>query len=299
MNADFDALRPERPLKFLTYGCASLGGNPDNFQDEVRVARSAMEHGLWFHASQEYNCAFWILRRAFDEDPANKPPLFIKVRCDHAATIEFDVEDALSRLNVECVEIAQLCRSRHDRRRIVADFLNHGEMWQVCERLKSQGKVGRFVLEVFSLFSADALQGVENGLFPAYITYLNLGQREMNNPLFEVIHQKRAPIFSLRSVYGGNFDPEKIKVLRARDPKHDIIQKYDVLEPIFRESGCADWVEFSFSFLKSCPNILSTISGTSKFQRLQELVKAEASARPLPSALSLRIQNLHRQWLKQ
>jgi aryl-alcohol dehydrogenase-like predicted oxidoreductase len=297
MNTELDTLRPERPLKFLTYGCGSLGANPDNFQDEVRVARSSMEHGLWFHASQEYSCAFWVIRQAFDEDPANKPPLIIKVRCDHAATIEFDVEDALSRLNVERVEIAQLCRSRMDHRRVVADFLNHGEMWQVCEKLKSQGKVGRFVLEVFSSFSSDALQGVENGLFPAYNTYLNLGQREMNNPLFDTINQKQVPIFSMRTVYGGNFDPERIKALRARDPKHEVIQKYDLLEPIFRESGCSDWVEFSFSFLKSFPNVLSTVSGTSKFQRLQELVKAEASARPLPSELSLKIQNLHRQWV--
>jgi aryl-alcohol dehydrogenase-like predicted oxidoreductase len=297
MNAEFDTLRPERPLKFFTFCCASLGANPDGFQDEVRLARSAMEHGLWFHASQEYNCAFWVIRQAFDEDPANKPPLIIKIRCDHAATIAFDVEDALRRLNVERVEIAQLCRSRMDHRRVVADFLNHGEMWQVCEKLKSQGKVGRFVLEVFSSFSSDALQGVENGLFPAYITYFNLGQREMNNPLFDAIHQRQVPIFSMRTVYGGNFDSEKIKALRARDPKHDIIQKYDLLEPIFRESGCTDWVEFSFSFLKSFPNVLSTVSGTSKFQRLQELVKAEASAKPLPTELSLKIQDLHRQWV--
>lgn len=298
MNTEFDSLRPDRPIKFLTYGCASLGANPDNFQDEVRVARSAMEQGLWFHASQEYNCAFWVIRRAFDEDPANKPPLLIKIRCDHAATIEFDVEDALRRLNVERVDIAQLCRSRHDRRRIVGDFLSHGKMWQVCEKLKSQGKVGEFIMEVFASFSSDALQGVEAGLFPAYITYLSPGQREMSNLLFETIQQKRVPLFSLRTVYGGNFDPEKIKLLRARDPGHDVIRRHDALEPIFLESGCADWVEFSFSFLKSLPNVLSTVSGTSKLQRLQGLVRAEASAKPLPSELSLKIQALHRQWLK-
>ena len=299
MNTEFDALRSDRPLRFFTYGCMSLGGNPDAFQEDVRVARSAMEQGVWFHASQEYGCAFWVIRQAFDEDPANKPPLIIKIRCDHAATIEFDVEDALRRLDVDRVEIAQLCRSRHDRRRIVADFFNHEEMWQVCEKLKSQGKVGKFVLEVFASFSSDALQGVKAGLFPAYITYLSPGQREMSNPLFESIQQKQLPLFSLRTLYGGNFAPEKINALRARDPKNAIIVRFDALEPIFQESGCADWGEFSFSFLKSFPNILSTISGPSNLQHLQALVRAEASAKPLPSGIFTKIQDLHRQWCKE
>ena len=283
-------------IPFYTFGCMSLGGDPDRFQDDVKVARMAMEHPIWFHASQEYSCAFWVIRQAFDEARSKTPRLILKIRCDHAATIKHDVEDALQRLNVERVDIAQLCRARHDHRRIVDDFLNKGEMWEVCEKLKQEGKVGGFIMEVFASFSSDALRAVQAGLFPAYITYLSPGERQMNNELFHLIEKKQQPILSLRTVFGGRLQPEVIERIRKENPSNSTVARFDALEPIFIESGCKSRVEFCFSFLKTYPNLQTTIAGTSNPAHLMEFIDASRDSKPMESALADRIKKLHDQW---
>lgn len=285
------------PLSSFTFGCMSLGKNPDEFRDHIGVARAAMDGTDWFHASQEYGggSAFMIMRHAFQENKARIPKLILKIRCDHAAILKFDVEDALRRLNVERIDLAQLCRAKHDRRPVVDDFLNQGDMWQVCQNLQKEGKVGNFVLEIFASFSPDAIRAVKAGLFPAYIFYFNPGERQVSDELFELL-EKNEKLLSLRTLCGGMLDPLRIQALQAREPDHPAIARFEALKPIYEKSGCASWCEFSMSFLRSFPNLLTTIAGTSKREHLQELLEANRKTMPMKAPLAAEIKALHVQW---
>ena len=284
-------------LSSFTFGCGNQGKNPDEFRDSISVMRAAMEGTNWFHASQEYGggSAFMIMRHAFQENKARIPKLILKIRCDHAAILKFDVEDALRRLNVERIDLAQLCRAKHDRRPVVDDFLNRGEMWQVCQDLQKEGKVGNFILEIFASFSPDVVRAVKAKLFPAYIFYFNPGERQVSDELFELLEQKEK-MLSLRTLCGGMLDPQRIQALQAKEPGHPAIARFEVLKPIYEKSGCASWCEFSMSFLKSFPNLLTTIAATSKKEHLRELLAADRQAKPMAAPLAAEIKALHIQW---
>lgn len=285
-------------LPFFTFGCMSLGNNPDEFKNHVGVCRAAMEECTLFHASQEYagGGAFMIMRHAFQENKARIPQLILKIRCDHATILKFDVEDALRRLNVERVDIAQLCRAKHDRRPVVDDFLSHGEMWEVCQKLEKEGKVGHFVLEMFASFSPDAIKAVQADLFPGYIFYFNPGERQASNELFKLLEQPDKDLISLRTLCGGLLDPVRIEALRAKEPGHHAIVRFETLKPLYEKSGCASWAEFSMSFLKSFPNIRTTIAGTSKLAHLNELLEADRRAKPMATPLKEEIKALLAEW---
>lgn len=287
-------------LTSFTFGTMSLTGLPESFRDDIRVARAAMEAGVWFHSSQEYSGggSFMVLRHAFDEDRARVPKMILKIRCDHAAVLKYDVEDALRRLKIDRVDIAQLCRAKHDRRPVVDDFLAQGEMWQVCQDLLKEGKVGHFILEIFASFSADAIRAVEAGLFPAYIFYYNPGERQAGNPLFHLLEERKEKILSLRILGGGHLDAANIAALRARNPQHEAIARYEALEPLFKKSGYANWVDFSLAFLRTVPHLQTAIAGTSKVKHLQQWLEADAKAQPMDPALVEEIRALHSRWLE-
>lgn len=290
---------PFPTLPSFTFGTMSLTGLPENFRDDIRVARAAMEAGVWFHSSQEYSGggAFMVLRQAFDEDRARAPRMILKIRCDHAAVLRYDVEDALRRLALDRIDLAQLCRAQHDRRPVVDDFLAQGGMWQACQDLQKEGKVGHFILEIFASFSADALRAVEAGLFPAYIFYYNPAERQAGNALFRRLEERKEKILSLRVLGGGHLDAANIAALRARNPRHEAIARYDALEPLFRQSGHASWVDFSLAFLRTVPHLLTAIAGTSKVKHLHQWLEADAGAKPMDPELARKIRALHSQWL--
>lgn len=283
------------PISSFTFGCMSFHGQPENFKNEIRVTRAAMDSGVWFHSSQEYDggAAFMIMRHAFDEDRAHTPKLLLKIRCDHAAVLKFDVEDALRRLNVERVDLVQLCRAKHDRRPVVDDFLAHGEMWQVCQQLEKEGKVGQFVMEIFASFSPDAIRAVNADMFPGYIFYFSPGERQVNNELFELLQKTNKPILSLRTMWGGNFTPARLQMHLDKDPNHPFIARYAALKAIYEKSGACSFAEFSMSFLRSFPNVRTTIAGTSKVENLQALLEADRNAKPMDPSLVAEINALH------
>jgi aryl-alcohol dehydrogenase-like predicted oxidoreductase len=287
-----------KPISSFTYGCMSLGKDPALFAQDIRTARTAMDSGVWFHASQEYagGGAFGIMRHAFDEDRVHQPRVILKIRCDHAAILKFDVEDALRRLNIERVDIAQLCRAKHDERPVVNDFMNKGEMWQVCQELHKSGKVGQFVMEIFASFSPDAVRAVNAGMFPGYIFYFSPIERQTSTELFRLLEQKNEPLISLRTMGGGYLEPARIQVAREKNPADPMVARFDALEPIFQQSGCTTRAEFSFSFLKSIPNLLTSIAGTSQIAHLEDLLDGDRRAKPMAPALVQQIKALHDQW---
>jgi len=60
------------------YGTTRLGDNQIPFDDRVRMARVAMDAGIWFHTSHTYGNALEVLRAAFDQNRAKVPELISK-----------------------------------------------------------------------------------------------------------------------------------------------------------------------------------------------------------------------------
>ncbi len=288
------------PLTSFTYGCMSLG-NSDEIADiraQIKVVRSAMETGVSFHASREYagGGAFTIMRQAFDEDRDKVPKLVLKIRCDNALLMKFDVEDALVRLGLRHIDVAQLVRAKHDRRPIVDDVLAKGEMWEVCDRLQRDGKVGQFVMEIFESFSPDAIRAVEAKMFPGYIFYFSPGERQTSNALFDLLMQRQEPVLSLRTLCGGILDPVRIEQIRGKNPEDGAVKRFEALKPLYEKSGAKSWAEFSMSYLRSFPNVVTTIAGTSRQEHLEELLAADKAAKPMAPELADEISGLHRAW---
>jgi len=260
-----------------TFGTMSLGRAVASFDKDIAVARTAMDAGVWFHTSQEYSGggSFMVLRHAFDQDRSKTPRLIFKIRCDRAETIRFDVEDACQRLNIEQVDVAQLCRDTHDHRKVVKDFLNQGPMWETCCDLSDRGLVGNFVFEVFPGYAEDALEAVENDLFDGCILYLNPTQRNATPPLWEAMQQRRTPLLALRTLGGG-------------------AEASDAVAEVFRGSGCSSWPTFCVRYSLSVPGVLTTIGGTASESHLQELLSAAEGFEPLDAEVMTRVEELYR-----
>jgi len=90
-----------KPPSLFTFGCMSLGKDLAKLNDHIHVARTAMDAGVWFHASPTYNRGFtyMVLRMAFDEARSQVPPIIIKIRCGTPRLLRFEVEDALVRMS--------------------------------------------------------------------------------------------------------------------------------------------------------------------------------------------------------
>jgi aryl-alcohol dehydrogenase-like predicted oxidoreductase len=288
------------PLTPFTFGCMSLG-NSDELADiraQIKVVRAAMDAGVSFHASREYagGGAFTIMRHAFDEDRSRLPKLILKIRCDNALLLKFDVEDALRRLGLAYIDVVQLVRARHDKRPVVDDFIAQGEMYQACLELQRDGKIGVCVMEIFESFSSDAVRAVQAKLFPGYIFYFSPGERQASSELFDLLLARNEPILSLRTLCGGILDPARIAQVREKNPDDGAIQRFEALTPIYEKSGAKSWAEFSMSYLRSFKNLVTTIAGTGKMEHLDELLAADKSAQPMPENLAGEISALHRAW---
>src|SRR5688572_5263039 len=90
--------RDKAPLHSLpglspyVYGTTRLGDAAIAFAERVRVARTAMDHGVWFHTSHQYGDALAVLRTAFDEDRAHVPRLIFKIGWNSVSEVRATVE---------------------------------------------------------------------------------------------------------------------------------------------------------------------------------------------------------------
>src|SRR5690606_6928711 len=91
------------------YGTTRLGDGGIGFGDRVRLARAAMDHGVWFHTSHQYGDALSVLRAAFDEDRARVPRLIFKIGWNSVGEVRATVEKLTRAVGVERMDIGQLC----------------------------------------------------------------------------------------------------------------------------------------------------------------------------------------------
>jgi len=276
------------------YGTTRLGDDKIPFVERVKIARTAMDTGVWFHTSHTYGNALEILRMAFDQDRTRVPKLIVKIGWSSINEIRDVIQQNLEPLGLESLELGQLCLSDS----LADEFANGGDCYAAFAALKNEGLVRRFVVEVFpwtSQISLKALRGgYTDGIVDGYIFYLNPLQRFASNELWDLILERNEPIIAMRTVSGGN-------VYRLRDVPRaawkDYLQQRAVeVAPIFERSGIVSWAEFCVRFAHSFPLVRATVGASSHIENLKELLAAAQNIQPLAPDIVDEIASLQRRW---
>ncbi len=283
-------------ISTFTYGTTRLGDGKIPFAERVKMARAAMETGVWFHTSHTYGDALQVLRAAFDEDRVHVPPAIFKIGWDSLPQMREIIQQNLEPLGLERMAIGQLCLGGQ----LAQEFRTGGPCYEGFSQLREEGLVERFVLEVWpwnSDVALDAIRaGYPEGIVDGYIFYFNPLQRFVSNELFDLIHDHNLPILALRTVGGG-------PVHRQRDvpgaaPEY-LRARAEQVAPLFERSGCQTWTEFCVRYVFGIAQVRTTIGATSRVENLREFIGAVESITPLPYDIQAELLRLQYAWAEE
>ena len=278
------------------YGTTRLGDQNLPFEDRVQVARAAMDGTTWFHTSHHYGNALEVLRAAFDQDGRRIPKLIVKIGWKNIEELRDVVHQHLIALRLESLDVGQLCLSDS----LAEEYVSGGACYEEFARLKQQGLVHRFVLEVFPWTSDVALKalrgGYPEGIVDGYILYLNPLQRFASNELWEELVKRNEPMIAMRTVAGG--DIHRLRDVPGYAWKQYLQERAAEVVPLFERSGIESWTEFCVRFAHSFPLVRATVGATSKLVNLNEFLAAAAARNiePLPAEVVDEITKLHYRW---
>lgn len=276
------------------YGTTRLGDDKIAFAERVKMAHTAMDSGVWFHTSDAYGDALKVLRIAFDEEREKTPKLIVKIGWNNAEELRNTVIKHIEALAVENLELGQLCLSGE----LAEEFANGGKCYEAFAKIKEDGLVNRFVVEVFPWTSETPLKalrgGYTKGIVDGYIFYLNPMQRFASNELWDLLIEQNETIVAMRTVSGGNVHTLRDVPGAAWVP---YLQERAVeVVPIFERSGVASWIEFCVRFAHSFPQVRATVGSTSQPERFQEFIDAAKDIKPLPEDIVKEITTLQYRW---
>jgi predicted aldo/keto reductase-like oxidoreductase len=276
------------------YGTTRLGDSQIPFDDRVRMARVAMDAGIWFHTSHTYGNALEVLRAAFDQARAKVPKLIVKIIGNTVDELRTVIRQNIEPLGVDNIELGQLCLGGE----LANDFARGGDCYQAFSRLKQEGLVRRFVLEVFPWTSDVALKalrgGYPNGIVDGCIFYLNPLQRFASNELWDLIRKRNDPVIALRTVSGGNV--HRLRDVPGAAWKEYLQRRAVEVAPIFERSGIKSWTEFCLRFAHSFPEVRATVGATSRTENFKEFLLAKENLQPLPTDIMNEIVKLQYRW---
>lgn len=281
-------------LSPFVYGTTRLGDDTIPFEERVRVARAAMDAGVWFHTSHTYNTALSVLRAAFDQDRARTPKLIVKIGWSSIPELREIIHQNLEPLDLESIDLGQLCLGGN----LAEEYANGGPCYAEFERIKAEGLVKRFVVEVFPWTSANPLKalrgGYPQGIVDGHIFYLNPLQRFASNDLWDELVARNEPIVAMRTVSGGNV--HRLRDVPGAAWKEYLQKRAMQVAPIFERSGIPSWTEFCVRFAHSFPQVRATVGSTSRPENLAEFLRAAKHVQPLPADIIAEISLLQRQW---
>ena len=276
------------------YGTTRLGDSKIPREARVKIARAAMDAGVWFHTARMYGDALEVLHDAFAEEPKKVPRLIIKIGWDTLDQLRGVIEESIRPLGVSGMQLGQLCLGGA----LAEDFANGGRCYRVFQEIKAEGLVQGYVVEAFPWTSAHSLKalraGYTEGIIDGFIFYLNPLQRFASNALWEEIVRRKQQVIAMRTVAGG-------PVHSLRDVPgfawKDYIQKRAVeVAPIFEKSGIRSWTEFCVRFARSFPCVRGTVGSTSKAANLNEFLSSMKNVDPLPEDLRKEIEAMQSRW---
>ena len=281
-------------LSPYVFGTTRLGDDKLPFEERVSVARAAMEASVWFHTSHHYGSALQVLRAAFDQDRRRVPKLIVKIGWDSMNEMRQIIHQHLDSLQVDALELGQLCLSGS----LAEEYATGGPCYEEFARLKQEGLVRRFVLEVFPWTSNVALRGLRGGypegIVDGYIFYLNPLQRFASNELWDVLVERNEPMIAMRTVAGGNV--YKLRDVPGYAWKPYLQERAAEVVPLFERSGIPSWTEFCVRFAHSFPLVRATVGATSRIENLREFLHATEHITPVPENIREEIVKLHYRW---
>jgi len=279
----------------FVYGTTRLGDAALPRADRVRMARAAMDAGVWFHTSHTYGDALAVLREAFDQDRARVPKLVYKIGWNDVGELRDTIRLQLDALGLDQMDMGQLCLGGA----LAEELRTGGPCSGAFRRLREEGLVRSLVLEVFPWTSAgplDALRhGLLDGVVDGFIFYLNPLQRFASNALWDELLARGTPILALRTVGGG--DVHRLRDVPGAARKPYLQRRAAEVAPLYERSGCASWPEFCARYALGFSQVQATIGATSRPEHLRALVAAVAgAAQPLPAELRDQLLALQRRW---
>ncbi|MCF3650288.1 hypothetical protein [Synoicihabitans lomoniglobus] len=290
------------PLSHLSryiYGTTRLGHADNPLETRLAIARTALATGAWFHTSDQYDNALDVLAQVFDEDRTRVPPMIFKAGGNDAAELRAKITSQLERVGIARMDVAQLCFGGPLGEELAAG----GPIISDLHRLRDEGRVGRYLLEVFPWTSAAPLRALEaghlDGLVDGMIFYLNPLQRFASNALWDAIQAHDFPVVAMRTVCGA-------PVHRLRDVPGAAWTPYlqeraTEVAPLFERSGVSDWTEFCVRFALGFKTVAATVGSTSRADNLAAFVHAVSPAEiaPLPADIQADLTALQRRWSDQ
>lgn len=290
------ASAPAQPPAFsrYLYGTTRLGDGATPFAERVKMARAAMDTGVWFHTSHQYGDALQVLRAAFDEDRNHVPKLIVKLGGDTIADLRATLRCNLRPLGLERLDVGQLCLGGA----LAEQFRTGGRCYDDFRRLREEGLVGAFVVEVFPWTSAAPLaawrDGFPPGVVDACIFYFNPLQRFATNELWDLIVARHIPVVAMRTVCGAPV--HALRDVPGAAWKDYLQQRAVEVAPIYERSGVTNWTEFCVRFAFSFPFVQATVGSTIRLENLREFTAAARDPQPLPAEVVADLVALQRRW---
>jgi aryl-alcohol dehydrogenase-like predicted oxidoreductase len=275
------------------FGTTRLGHTDVPDARALQVARAAARAGVWFHTSRQYDDALEILGQVYAGDRSQLPPTIYKIGGKDIAEVRDVIRQNLAPLEREYMEVGQISPTRG-----IGAGLVDGTALAEFERIREQGLVRNFVMEVFPWTSATPLaalrKGHLDGLVEAYIFYLNPLQRFASNELWDEILARKLPVIAMRTVAGGNV--HRLRDVPGAAWRPYLVERARQVAPIFERSGIRDWSEFCVRFAHSIPGVLATVGATSRLEGLSELLRHAQQPQPLPRDIMDELLALQRTW---
>lgn len=283
-------------LSTYIYGTTRLGHDDVPLEDRLKIARAAVDSGVWFHTSRQYDSALETLGTVFSEDRSKVPPLFVKMGNSSIEEIRGVIQQNMEPLGITSIDVGQLSLQGD----YGQSFATGGHAIDELQALKDEGLIKHFVYEVFPWTSEipyEALKaGHADGLIDAFIFYLNPLQRFAANKLWDLIEEKSFPVIAMRTVCGAPVHTLRDVPGAAWCP---YLQERAVeVAPIFERSGIESWSEFCVRFAFSFPQVKATVGSTSRQSNLNEYLKygLAENKEPLPDDIMADLIKLQYRW---
>jgi aryl-alcohol dehydrogenase-like predicted oxidoreductase len=287
-------MKPLADLPPYIYGTTRLGHDDVPRDQQALMARTAIDAGLWLHTSRQYDHALEVLGGAFAEDRTKVPPVIVKLGGGTADDVRATITENIEPLGISAIDIGQLTGAGA----LAEDMVSGGPTLADLQRIRDEGMVGRFVLEIFPWTSDAPLAALRaghlDGLIDGYIFYLNPLQRFASNELWDELLAQDKAIISMRTVAGAPVHTLRDVPGAAWQP---YLQERAVeVAPIFERSGISSWAEFCMRFAHSTPQVVSTVGSTSREENLRELLALSRTIEPLPEDTVGELFALQRRW---
>lgn len=276
------------------YGTTRLGGDDVAREQQEAIARSAVDAGLWLHTSRQYGHALELLGEAFSDRPGAVPPVIVKLGGGSADDVRATIAANTGPLGIDSIAVGQISPVEG----LGVQLATGGPVIGDLQRIRDDGLVGRFVLEIFPWTSAEPLAALRaghlDGLVDGFITYLNPLQRFASNELWDELLARDASVIAMRTVSGAPVHTLRDVPGAAWRPY--LADRAAAVAPVFERSGIASWAEFCIRFAFSTPQVVTTVGSASRQANLDELIRFSRDVQPLAGDVVAEIESLQRRW---